>query len=103
MIQHALNIRSATPADDDALARLASLSHGHRPTGRTLIAEDDASVVAAIALTSGVVLTDPCGGHEEALDQLKRRRYELQRQGASGYARSLMRRLGAAVPVTAAT
>ncbi len=102
MIQHTLNIRSATPADDDALARLASLSHRHRPTGRTLIAEDDASVVAAIALTSGMVLTDPCGGHEEALNRLKRRRYELQRQGASGYARSLMRRLGAAVPVAGA-
>jgi hypothetical protein len=102
MIQHPFYIRSATRADDAALARLAALSHRERPNGRTLIVEDDASVVAAIAVTSGAVLADPSGDDEQAVQLLRRSRYELLRQGAAGPARLLMRQLGAARPATRA-
>jgi hypothetical protein len=102
MIPYGLYIRSATRADDAALARLASLSHRDRPSGRTLIVETDESVVAAIGVTSGAVLADPSGDDEEAIQLLRRSRYQLLRQGASGQARSLLRRLGGVRPATRA-
>jgi len=52
-------IRSASPADDRALAVLAVLDGGHgRPKGRVVIAEAGGRLRAAVG-TSGAAISDP--------------------------------------------
>jgi hypothetical protein len=89
---HALTIRVATPHDENDLLRLAAPEGRSRPTGRTLLAERDGVAIAAVALTSGAVVSDPTGG--DAVRLLRRRRYQLLRQsGDVGPVASLLRRL----------
>jgi hypothetical protein len=52
-------IRPATPADADALARLAQLDSQAPLTGRVLLGELGGSLAAAISLADGRVIADP--------------------------------------------
>jgi hypothetical protein len=54
-----LSIRTATPGDAPALARLAALDSQPVPAGLVLLAEQDGAPVAALALPSGATLADP--------------------------------------------
>jgi hypothetical protein len=56
MSSPALTIRGSTPEDERALANLARRA---RPRGPSLIAEMNGIAVAALSLTTGVVMTDP--------------------------------------------
>jgi hypothetical protein len=83
----------ATAADSGELARLAA-SNGRRLRGHVLVAECDDDVIAAIELTSGVVLADPSQHDGEAAQLLRGSRYQVLRQsGGVGHARSRLRRL----------
>ena len=65
-----------------------------RRGGRALLAERDGRAVAAIALTSGRIAADASPAAADAVRALRRRRYQLLRQGGDvGPARSLLRRL----------
>ena len=97
MLDHALIIRAATARDAGALGRLAALTGHASPHGRTLLAERDGVAVAALPLTSGLVLADPLTSTADAVCLLRRRRYRLLRQGGDvGMARTLIRRLATA-------
>jgi hypothetical protein len=96
----ALTIRVATPQDEYALLRLAALEGRSRLSGRTLLAERDGQAIAAVALTSGAVISHPDGA--DAVRQLRRRRYQLLRQsGDVGPVASLLRRLVPPTPAAA--
>jgi hypothetical protein len=76
-----VTVRQATRGDATALARLAHRSTRRRPRGRMLIAERRGVPVAALALTSGVVVADMSSDPAAALRALRHRRYQLLRQG----------------------
>jgi hypothetical protein len=76
-----LLVRTATWRDAAVLDRLARRSTRRRPRGRMLIAERDGHAVAAVALTSGVVVADMASDPAVALRALRHRRYQLLRQG----------------------
>lgn len=98
MLDHALTIRAATPHDADTLRRLAALDSRPQPRGVTLLAECDGVPVAAIALTSGLVVADPFHPTVDAVHLLRHRRYRLLRQGGDvGLARTLLRRLAPSI------
>jgi hypothetical protein len=64
--------------------------------GHTLVAEQDGVTVAAISLTSGAVVTDSRRPSDAATRLLRRRRYQLLRQGGEvGQRTSLVRRIAA--------
>ena len=97
MRSDAMTIRPATSADTAAVTRLAASSRRPRPRGPVLLAERDGEMLAAIAVSSGVVITDPGSPVADAVLRLRRRRYQLLHQnGALGAARMLRRRLAAA-------
>jgi hypothetical protein len=52
-------IRQARPADDLTLATLAIADGAERPVGRTIVAEVDGSIVAALPLDGGGPFADP--------------------------------------------
>ena len=98
MLDHALTIRAATPHDADTLRRLAALDSRPQPRGDTLLAECDGVPVAAIALTSGLVVADPFHPTADAVHLLRHRRYRLLRPGGdAGLARTLLRRLAPSI------
>jgi hypothetical protein len=82
MSQSEIQIRPATRYDKSAVARLGRLNH-RRLGARALVAEDGGEIVAAIDLTSGAVVGDPARLSPEVVPALRRRRYELLRQGGS--------------------
>jgi hypothetical protein len=91
---HNLTIRVATPADDDALHRLAALDSAAPLAGRVLVAESDGAPVAALSLARGVAIADPFQPTQDAVRLLMLRRYQLMRQGGDvAPARTLLRRL----------
>jgi hypothetical protein len=97
MLDHALTIRAATPRDAHTVGRLAALTGHPVPRGRTLLAERDGVAVAALPLTSGLMLADPVIPMADATCLLRHRRYRLLRQGGDvGMANTLLRRLDAA-------
>src|SRR5436305_10959815 len=97
MLDHALIIRAATPRDADTVGRLAALTGHPAPRGRTLLAERDGMAIAALPLTSGLVLADPCIPSADVTCLLRHRRYRLLRQGGDvGMANTLLHRLAAA-------
>jgi hypothetical protein len=97
MPENPLTVRAATCHDSKALARLASLDNRPRLTGRALLAERGGIAVAAVALTSGVVVADPSYPTAGAVSALRLRRYRLLRQGGDvGPLSSLLRRLAPA-------
>ena len=91
----ALTIRVAGSRDSRALEVLARLGQRSKPpAGKALLAERDGVPVAAIALTSGSILTDPDERIGDAERLLKRTRYAILRQGTgTGAARALLRRV----------
>ena len=93
MSDHALTVRAATSRDAHALSRLAA------PDGRghVLLAERGGVAIAALALTSGSVLSDRRHATGDAVRLLRLRRYQLLRQGGDvGPAHFLLRRLAPA-------
>jgi hypothetical protein len=89
-----LTIRATTPADAHVLSGLTTL--GFRPyvSGRGLVAEVDGDAVAAISLTTGAIAADPSRAHPGVVHSLRRRRYQILRQGGDvGRAVNLLRRL----------
>src|SRR5262245_9037277 len=95
----ALRIRLSRPSDTVALARLARINNTQAPAGRALIAERHGVAVAALAVTSGAVVTDPARRGDETSPLMRLRRYRLVRGG--GEARRLSSRTGHAVPAGA--
>jgi hypothetical protein len=94
MLHDAPTIRAATTADAGELSRLAAATNGRRPRGHVLVAERDGSVIAAIELTTGVVLTEPSQRNHDTGQLLRGSRYQVLRQsGGVGPARSRLRRL----------
>jgi hypothetical protein len=92
-----MTIRAATSADTAAVTRLAASSRRPSPRGPVLLAEHDGEMLAAIALSSGAVITDPGSPVADVVRGLRRRRYQLMRQnGDAGAARTLRRRLATA-------
>jgi hypothetical protein len=76
-----LLIRSAVPADELALRRLAALDDAPIPAAPLLIAEDAGGIIAALSETDGRAITDPFRLAADAvamLDALARRRQELR-------------------------
>ena len=77
----ALSIRLSRPGDAAALERLARVRNTAPTSGRALIAERHGVPVAALALTSGAVVSDPSRRGGDAVHLLRLRRYRLLRQG----------------------
>jgi hypothetical protein len=80
---HLLTIRPAAAHDARAIHRLAIIAGCPRPTGHALLAEQDGTPVAAIALTTGTLLADPLLPPKAAARALRLCRYQLLRQGAN--------------------
>jgi hypothetical protein len=92
MRSDALTIRAATSSDTGAIRRLAASTSRPRPRGPLLVAEHDGEMLAAIAVSSGAVITDPGSPVADIVRGLRRRRYQLLRQnGDAGAARALRR------------
>jgi hypothetical protein len=89
-----LTIRATTPSDRDTLLSLTALGPRQYTAGRGLVAQIDGATVAAISLTSGAVVADVDRVHPRIVHSLRRRRYQILRQGGD-VARSLnlLRRL----------
>jgi len=81
MPRSALRIRLSRADDAAALERLARVRNTAPPSGRALIAERHGVPVAALALTSGAVVTDPSRRGGDAVALLRLGRYRLLRQG----------------------
>jgi hypothetical protein len=95
MPESSLYVRGAQSHNSLALDWLARLDGRPRPVGPVLLAERDGVPVAAIALTSGAVVADPCTPSQHAVGFLRFLRYRIMRQGGqSDAARSLLRRAG---------
>jgi hypothetical protein len=97
MLDSPLTIRVAGPGDSRVLELLARLGRRSEQLGRrALLAERDGVPLAALALTSGSLLTDPLNPMADAERLLKLTRYGILRQGAgTGATRSLLRRAAA--------
>lgn len=70
-------IRSAVPADSDALARLAALDSRRPPHGDALVAEADAELVAAVGVEDGRTIADPFRPTADAVALLELRARQL--------------------------
>lgn len=94
MFDPALTIRAANVSDSRTLARLALHDGRSRPVaGSALLAERDGVPLAAIALTSGIVLPNPSTDPGDPTRLLRLIRYRIMRQGGNtGAARSLLSR-----------
>jgi hypothetical protein len=93
----AMTIRAATSADTAAVTSLAASSRRPRPRGPVLVAEHNGQLIAAIALSTGAVITEPGTPVADVVHGLRRRRYQLLRQnGNAGPGRTLLRREAAA-------
>lgn len=77
-----ITIRAATPADTDALVRVAGRDAGELPQGPMLVAEVAGDVRAAIDLHDGMVIADPFHRTVELVEMLR------IRSGSVGHARS---------------
>jgi len=80
MSQSDTYVRTATRDDATALARLRA-RNGRLRRSRALVAEEGREIIGAIDLTSGAILADPARSTPEMVHALRRRRYELLRQG----------------------
>ena len=77
--RHAIVIRHAEPADDEALANLADLSDRRLPAGPLLVAEADGEFVAAIDATRGrEVVSDPFRVTLDVVELLRLRASQLR-------------------------
>ena len=93
-----VTIRATTPADRSVLSNLTALGSRRYLSGRGLVAEADGETIAAISLTSGAVVADLDRVHPRLVHSLRRRRYQILRQGGDvGRSVNLLRRLAPAV------
>ena len=93
-LEQPFTVRVAHPGDALALRRLAQLDSAPSLSGDVLVAELGDAPLAAISLTTGAVIADPFERSGDAARHLRRRRYQLLRQGGDvGPARQLLRRL----------
>ena len=92
MSDPALTVRLASAGDSRSLEFLARLTGRSLPVpGRTLLAERGDVPVAAIRVTSGTVLADPCNTPVDVVNALRFTRYRIMRQGGqTGAARSIL-------------
>ena len=92
-------IRAATASDRDALSSLTALGPRRYTSGRGLVAEIDGETIAAISLTSGAVVANLDRAHPGMVHSLRRRRYQILRQGGDvGRSANVLRRLAPARP-----
>ena len=84
MSRSALSIRLSRPGDAAALERLARVHNTAPPSGRALIAERHGVPVAALALTSGAVVTDPSRRGGDAVGLLRLRPLPAPAPGRRG-------------------
>lgn len=96
-MSHNITIRATTASDRNALIKFSALGSRRYVSGRGLMAEIDGEPIAAISLTSGAVVADLGRAHSGMIHSLRRRRYQILRQGGD-VARSLnlLRRLAPA-------
>jgi hypothetical protein len=75
-----LSIRLSTPEDDGSgsIDLLAARSGGSALSGPVMLAEIDGEPVAALALTDGTALEDPCRSDASILTLLRLRRWEFK-------------------------
>jgi hypothetical protein len=103
MSHNEITIRAATLSDRAALSGLSALGRRRFTFGRGLVAEIDGDMIAAISLTSGAVAADLDRVDLRTVHSLRRRRYQIMRQGGdTGRALNLLRRLAPAVHEAAA-
>jgi hypothetical protein len=94
MTDRPITIRVAAQSDARNLRRLAQLDSKPSLRGHVLLAETDGVPIAAISLYTGLVAADPFKHTAAAVHLLRRRRYQLVRQGGDAApARQLLRRL----------
>jgi len=97
MSHYDVTIRATTASDLEVLSGLTTLGSRQYLSGRGLVAELDGEAIAAISLTSGAVLADLDRAHPRMIHSLRRRRYQILRQGGDlGRAGNLLRRLAPA-------
>lgn len=75
-----LSIRLSTPENDESgsVGLLAARSGASAPSGPVMLAEIDGEPVAALALTGGTALEDPCRSDASILTLLRLRRWEFK-------------------------
>jgi hypothetical protein len=74
---NSITLRLATPQDAFQLEGLATLDGASPPHGRTIIAESDGAIVAAMSIPTGAVIADPFRPTADAVDLLAHRRSHL--------------------------
>jgi hypothetical protein len=94
MTHRKLTIRATTKFDHDALTNMSAVGYRRYGFGRGLVAEIDGEAIAAISLTNGGVVADLHRAHPRVVQSLRRRRYQILRQGGDvGRSLHLLRRL----------
>jgi hypothetical protein len=78
----ALVIRLAVSADETRLRRLAHMDSARPLSGRTLLAEQGGSVIAALSLDDGVAIADPFVTSADAVAMLRVRAAQLSKRAA---------------------
>ena len=78
----ALVIRLAVQADETKLRRLAHMDSARPLSGRTLLAEQGGSVIAALSLDDGSAIADPFVASADAVAMLRVRAAQLSRRAA---------------------
>jgi hypothetical protein len=66
-----ITIRRATPADADAIRRIAALDSGRAPEGDALLAESAGELRAVLPLAGGRALADPFEPTAEIVELLR--------------------------------
>jgi hypothetical protein len=90
----AVLVRHETSADAARIRTLAHLDDRRLPGGPFLVAEMSGEVVAAMSLSSGVVVADPFRRTRDAADMLRMRAGQIaarERQMAARQARAALR------------
>jgi hypothetical protein len=87
----AITLRSASAADQAALADLASLDSRRLREGSYLVAEDAGRLLAAMSERDGSVIADPFRLTAETVELLRRRREQLLVARSHGTRRSRSR------------
>jgi hypothetical protein len=98
MSHNDVTIRATTASDREVVRKLTALGSRRYRSGRGLVAEIDGEAIAAISLTNGAVVADLSRAHSWMVHALRRRRYQILRQGGDvGRSLNLLRRLAPAV------
>ena len=76
-----VTVRIAEGGDERTLARLAALDSAAMPVGRTLLAEVDGEVIAALPVAGGAAVADPFRRTSAAIELLELRAAQLRAHG----------------------